>query len=52
MAASWDVQASIVYQFQSIEILQCEPMLILIELVAAGALEVVVEDISIPKCRL
>jgi hypothetical protein len=40
-----------VYQFQSICNLHCEPdpMLvpILIELVAAGALEVAVEDISI-----
>jgi hypothetical protein len=38
-----------VYQFQSIEILQCEldPILIFAEFVAAGALEVVAEDISI-----
>jgi hypothetical protein len=55
-AASWSlfgcqgsVQASTVYQFQSIETLQCEldPMLIRIELVAVGAWEVVMEDMSI-----
>jgi hypothetical protein len=42
-----------VYQFQSIDILQWEldPMLILIELVAAGALEVVMEDMSILRFR-
>ena len=43
------VQASTVYQFQSIEILQCEldPMLIFAEFVAVGALGVVMEDMSI-----
>jgi hypothetical protein len=43
------VQASTVYQFQSIEILQREldPMLIFAEFVAAGAVEVVMEDMSI-----
>jgi hypothetical protein len=42
-----------VYQFQSIDILQSEldPMLIVIELVAAGALKVVVEDMSILRFR-
>jgi hypothetical protein len=47
------LQASTVYQFQSIEILHCElgPMLIPIEPVAAGALEVVVEDRSILMLR-
>jgi hypothetical protein len=42
-----------VYQFQSIDILQWEPdpMLMFIELVAAGALEVVIEDMSILRCR-
>jgi hypothetical protein len=45
------VQASTVYQFQSIEILQyaLDPILIFAEFVVVGGLEVVMEDMSISR---